>query len=472
MDHLTLDSRSVKNNSLFAAIPGTQVDGHQYISEAVDRGANVVVCEKLPQKLSKKITYVKVDNSAAALGHIACNFYDHPSRQLKLVGVTGTNGKTTTVYLLYQMLRALGYNTGMLTTIHYSIGEQQIKATHTTPHAIVINELLHKMVQHSCTFCVMEVSSHALSQNRTTGLNFDGALFTNITREHLDYHKTFDNYFKAKKILFDDLSADTFALVNADDNHSSDIVEDTQANTYTFGLQHVADYKGKMLENTFSGLKLDIDGEEVHTPLVGGFNAYNIVATYGVGRLLSFDKREVLQALTKAQPVEGRFDYIRGEAGVIGIVDYAHSPDALKQVLQTINEVRTHQETLITVAGCGGDRDREKRPIMGRVASKLSDKVILTSDNPRSEDPGAIIETMKEGITPADQKKVISITDRREAIKTACAMANEKDIVLVAGKGHEKYQVINGEKRPFDDKALLQQFLKDEITSTKEKDHS
>lgn len=457
---LSFDSRKIEKDSLFIAVKGTQSDGHKYITETINKGAIAILCEEIPNEINEKATYVKVSNSALALGIIASNFYDNPSEKIKLVGVTGTNGKTTTVTLLFNLFKKLGYKTGLLSTVKNQINNEIIPSTHTTPDAIQLNYLLNQMIEKGCTHCFMEVSSHAVVQNRIAGIKFTGAIFTNITHDHLDYHKTFDEYIKAKKKFFDDLSADAFALINRDDANGEVMLQNTKAKKNTFSLRSMADFKCKIIENQFSGLHLNIDNQEVWSKLIGNFNAYNLLAVYATAVLLKEDKTNVLTTISTLSSVEGRFQYLRNNNGVIGIVDYAHTPDALLNVLKTINDIRTGNEQVITVVGCGGDRDAAKRPIMAKIACDMSNRVILTSDNPRSENPDTIIKEMQQGVDAVNYKKTVSITDRSEAIKMACSYANEGDIILIAGKGHEKYQEINGVKHPFDDMEILQQNLK------------
>lgn len=445
------DSRKVEKFSLFVAVKGTQTDSHKYIGQCIDAGAVAIVCEEIPSDINSKVTYVKVKDSSLALGLIASNFYDNPSSQLKLVGVTGTNGKTTTVTLLFNLFQKLGYKTGLLSTVKNQINKEVIPSTHTTPDAVQLNALLRQMVDGGCTHCFMEVSSHAVVQNRISGVTFSVAAFTNITHDHLDYHGTFDNYIKAKKGFFDNLSSDCIALVNADDRNSRIMIQNTKAIRKTYALQSAADFKCKIMESQLNGMMLQLDGKEIWTSLIGTFNAYNLLLAYSVAIILKEEKMNVLTVLSDLQPVEGRFQYVTSDNGIIGIVDYAHTPDALKNVLNTIKTLRTGNETLITVVGCGGDRDALKRPVMAEIACASSDKIILTSDNPRSEDPEQIISDMKKGVDPTCYKKVLSIVDRREAIKTACSLAKKGDIILVAGKGHEKYQEIKGVRHPFDD---------------------
>lgn len=456
---VAFDSRAVKAGSVFVATRGTQADGHQFIDTAIEKGAVAVVGEILPAKLNDKVTYVKVKNSNEALGIIASNFYGNPSTALKLVGVTGTNGKTTTVTLLHSLFRKLGYNTGLLSTVENKINEEVIPSTHTTPDAVNLNELLRKMVSQGCTHCFMEVSSHAVVQHRIAGLNFAGAIFTNITHDHLDYHKTFEEYIKAKKMFFDGLSANAYALVNADDKRGLVMLQNTKARKYTYALKTMADFKAKIKSNTFQGLELEMDHKDVWFKLIGSFNAYNLLGVYGASVLLDEDKEEVLTQLSDLYSARGRFDQVVSTGQITAIIDYAHTPDALKNVIDTINDLRQGNEKLITVVGCGGNRDAAKRPIMADIACKGSDKVILTSDNPRNEEPEAIIQDMQKGISITDMKKTLTILDRKEAIKTACALANPKDIILIAGKGHETYQEIKGVKHPFDDKAIVKEIF-------------
>lgn len=451
IESICFDSRKVERFSFFVAIRGEVSDGHLFIQKAIQTGAIAILCEEIPEQKDEKVTYIKVKNTSEALATVAANFYENPSEKLKLVGVTGTNGKTTSVTLLYNLFKLLGYKTGMLSTVCNYIDGEQIAATHTTPDALQLNQLLQRMVEKGCTHCFMEVSSHAVIQHRITALEFAGAAFTNITHDHLDYHKTFDNYIKAKKGFFDNLPATAFALVNKDDKNGEVMLQNTRAIKKTYAINSMADYKCRIIENQFSGLLLTIDGKEFYSKLIGTFNAYNLLLAYSIGVLLKEDSTNVLTALSTLNAVEGRFQYLRSANKITGIVDYAHTPDALKNVLTTINDIRTGNEKVITLVGCGGDRDALKRPLMAKIACDLSDKVILTSDNPRSENPDEIIEQMKKGILPPYNKKSLAILDRREAIKTACSLAQPGDIILVAGKGHEKYQEIKGVKYPFDD---------------------
>jgi UDP-N-acetylmuramoyl-L-alanyl-D-glutamate--2,6-diaminopimelate ligase len=457
---VTFDSRTVKKDSLFVATKGTTVDGHEYIQKAIQNGAIAIVCEQLPTQLEETVTYVKVTDSSYSLGIIACNYYDNPSEKLKLVGVTGTNGKTTTVTLLFNLFKSLGYSVGLLSTVQNRINNTIIPSTHTTPDALTLNELLANMVEQGCEFVFMEVSSHAVVQHRISGISFTGAVFTNITHDHLDYHKTFDAYIKAKKTFFDLLPATAFSLTNRDDKNGPIMLQNTKAQKNTYGLKSLADFKCRIIENHLNGLLLNIDNHEIWVKLIGTFNAYNVLAIYATAILLKQDKTNVLTALSNLNSVEGRFQYIRSSQGVIGIVDYAHTPDALKNVLETIKDIRTGNEQVITLVGCGGDRDVTKRPIMAAIACEYSNKVILTSDNPRSEDPEEILNQMQKGIAPTDAKKTLRISDRREAIKTACSFSNKGDIILIAGKGHEKYQEIKGVKYDFDDLEILKETIK------------
>ncbi len=457
---ITFDSRTVAKDSLFVAIKGTKSDGHDFIAKAIELGAIAIVCENLPAELSEKVSYVRVNDASVALGYMAANFYDQPSESLKLIGVTGTNGKTTTVTLLFQLFRALGIKVGMFTTVRNMINADEIPATHTTPDAIELNRILKMMVEAGCKYVFMEVSSHSVVQHRITALNFSGGVFTNITHDHLDYHGTFDAYIKAKKGFFDLLPASAFALINKDDANASVMVQNSKALKRSFSVRSAADYHCKVLENQFSGLHLNIDGTEMWSKLIGSFNASNMLAVYATAVLLGQEKLNVLTTLSTLGPVEGRFQYFRGETGITAIVDYAHTPDALKNVLSTIRDIRNGNESVITVVGCGGDRDKTKRPMMAAIACEYSDRVVLTSDNPRSETPEAILEDMKEGVEVKCERNVLTVVDRKEAIRTAIAIAKPGDIILVAGKGHEKYQEIKGVKHPFDDMNVVRESLK------------
>ena len=453
--NVVFDSRKVVPGSLFVAVRGTAVDGHDYIEQAVKDGAVVIVCEDLPGHTADEADYLMVANSSNALATLASNFYGNPSAKLKLVGVAGTNGKTTTATLLYQLFRDLGYKCGLLSTVENQINGKIIPSTHTTPDPVALNELLNQMVTSGCDYCFMEVSSHAVAQHRVDGLTFAGGIFSNLTHDHLDYHKTFDSYLKAKKGFFDMLPKTAFALTNADDKNGNVMLQNTKATKKNYGLKNMADFKVKILENQFGGLLLNVDGDEVWFKMVGSFNAYNLLAVYATAMLLGQDKQKVLTSLSKLQGAEGRFDYTISPNKIIGIVDYAHTPDAVQNVLSTVHDIRKGNEKVITVIGCGGDRDKTKRPVMAKTACDWSDKVILTSDNPRSEDPAQIIRDMEAGVDPSNQRKTISIVDRREAIKTAVHLAQPGDIIVLAGKGHEKYQDVNGVKNHFDDKEEL-----------------
>ncbi len=457
---LAFDSREVSKGAAFVAVRGTQVDGHQFIDRAIEGGAVAVVCEVLPLALVKDITYVQVKNAHAALGVMAANFYDNPSRELKMVGITGTNGKTTTTTLLHNLFTDLGYVAGLLSTVINKIGKREVPATHTTPNPIALNQLLREMVEEGCEFCFMEVSSHAIHQERIAGLSFQIAGFTNISHDHLDYHKTFKEYIYAKKKFFDDLSSDAVAIVNSDDSNGLVMVQNTNASIKTFARKTVADYKVKIVENSFAGLVLNLNQHELWTNLIGDFNASNMILVYAIALELGLEEMDVLRGLSKLKSVEGRFEHFKSDKGIVAIVDYAHTPDALKNVLSTIQSVRTRNEQVITVVGCGGDRDRTKRPKMAEISAVLSDQVILTSDNPRTENPEAIIDEMQKGVPAEKSAKVMSITNRKEAIKVACSLAQSGDILLIAGKGHEKYQEINGERFPFDDFNIVTETLK------------
>ncbi|MFZ4400401.1 MAG: UDP-N-acetylmuramoyl-L-alanyl-D-glutamate--2,6-diaminopimelate ligase [Bacteroidales bacterium] len=459
VESLSFDSRTIERACLFIAVKGTQSDGHLYIADTIKKGAIAIVCEELPEELQKDITYIKVKDSSFALGEIASDFYNRPSERLKLVGITGTNGKTTTVTLLFNLFRGLGYNVGLLSTISNRINETEITSTHTTPDAIQLNALLSQMLEKGCSHCFIEVSSHSIIQNRIAGLYFTGAVFSNITHDHLDFHKTFAEYIKAKKLFFDNLSEKAFALTNVDDKNGKVMLQSTKASKFTYSLQTMADFKCRIIENELTGLFLNIDGLEISTKLVGRFNAYNILAVYAVAIFLGEDKIEVLKLLSNLDAAEGRFEYIKSKNNITAIVDYAHTPDALINVLKTIETIRTKNEQLITVVGAGGNRDAQKRPVMAKIACEMSDMLILTSDNPRDENPEDILKQMEAGIDITQKRKVLTIINRKEAIKTACVMAKSGDIILVAGKGHEKYQEIKGVKHHFDDKEILTEFL-------------
>ncbi len=453
---LCIDSREVVKGSVFIAVKGTVVDGHNYIEKAIADGAVAIVCEVLPANTEAGITYVQVKDSAAVVGLLADAFYGAPSSSVKVVGVTGTNGKTTTVTLLYKLFKELGYKVGLISTVQNYINDTIEPSTHTTPNAIAVQRLLYKMADAGCEYVFMEVSSHAVHQHRIAGIRFAGAAFSNITHDHLDYHKTFDEYIRVKKKFFDDLPAGAFALTNIDDKRGMVMLQNTKAERHTYSLKAPADFKGKVLENNLSGLVMTIDHHEAHFRMIGTFNAYNLLAVYGIAVLLGEDKLRVLSILSDLQGAPGRFEAIVSHNDkVLGIVDYAHTPDALINVLATINQMRDKQQQVITVIGCGGDRDKAKRPIMAEVACEHSDRAILTADNPRSEDPEVILNEMESELSATQKRKVLRITDRREAIKTACALAQPEDIILVAGKGHETYQEIKGVKYPFDDKEIL-----------------
>lgn len=449
---LAFDSRKVEDNFLFFALKGTHVDGHNYIETAIKKGAKGIVCETLPSELPFDVTFIQVENSSKALGLIASKFNGEPSKKMKLIGVTGTNGKTTIATLLQKMVMAFGHKAGLLSTITYKINDEEFSASHTTPDQLQLNQLMNKMVDAGCDYCFMEVSSHAVDQQRIAGLDFDGAIFTNITHDHLDYHITFDAYIKAKKQFFDNLKPEAFAITNCDDKNGMVMLQNTKAKKLTYSLRTLADFKNKIIESHFDGTLMNINGKEVWTQFVGKFNAYNLLAVYGTAVSLGFNSDDVLVIISQLHPVNGRFEIIRSNEGVYAIVDYAHTPDALENVLSTIDEMRTRNEQLICVAGAGGDRDKTKRPKMAAIACKYSDKVILTSDNPRTEDPLQILKDMEAGIDPASGRKVVTIADRHEAIKTASMLAQPGDIILIAGKGHEDYQEINGVKHHFDDK--------------------
>jgi len=456
---VTADSRMVSPGGVFVAVKGVHSDGHKYISGAVKCGAKAIVCEEFPLEMDENVVWIKVSDSSLSLGYIASNFYDNPSSRLKLIGVTGTNGKTTIASLLSKVFTMFGYKTGLISTVKYMVGEQEYPSTHTTPDAVSLNSLLAQMADAGCQYCFMEVSSHAVVQHRISGLQFAGGIFTNLTHDHLDYHKTFDAYIKAKKGFFDSLPSGAFALTNVDDRNGLVMLQNTKASQYMYSMRAMADFNGKILENQFTGMLMQINNRELWCKLVGTFNAYNLLAVYGGAVLSGLEPEQVLIAISQLESVEGRFQYIVSPDKVVAIVDYAHTPDALDNVLQTINNLRTRQEQLITVVGCGGDRDAAKRPVMAQLAAQKSDRVIFTSDNPRSEDPDEIIREMMTGVDASVKRKVIAISNRREAIHAACMMAKPGDIVFVAGKGHEKYQDIKGVKYPFDDLEVLKEFF-------------
>ena len=455
---ITFDSRAVEPGTMFVAQVGVHVDGHKFIDSAISKGAAVVLCQTLPETLSADVVYIQTADSSKALGIAASNYFDNPSQCLKLIGITGTNGKTTTVTLLHRMFRELGYSVGLLSTVVNKIDEQEIPSTHTTPDALELNALLRQMADHGCEYCFMEVSSHSIVQQRIAGLHFEGGIFSNITHDHLDFHKTFADYIAAKKAFFDNLPKTAFALTNIDDRNGMVMLQNTQARKYTYSLQSMADFNCRIVENTLQGLLLNIGGKEVWTRLVGKFNAYNLLAIYSTARLCGIAEDEALTHLSRLQAAEGRFEYVNG-SGKMAIVDYAHTPDALKNVLQTINDIMGIEQRLIVVVGCGGNRDALKRPVMAKIAAEMCHTLILTSDNPRTEDPERILDDMEAGLNNAQKESMLRISDRRQAIKTACAMAKEGDIILVAGKGHEKYQEINGVRNHFDDKEELNNIL-------------
>lgn len=455
---IQIDSRKVQPDNLFVAIKGTQVDGHQYIPKAIELGAIAILCETTPQSIQKDITYIVVTSTESEVGQVATRFYGNPSEKVKLVGVTGTNGKTTIATLLYNMFRKLGHKCGLLSTVCNFIEDQQIPADHTTPDPIELNELLKKMVDAGCEYVFMECSSHAIAQKRIGGLFFTGGIFTNLTRDHLDYHKTFENYRNAKKAFFDGLPKSAFAITNADDKNGMVMVQNTKATVKTYSIGTIADFKARIIECHFQGMYLEIDGQEVGVQFTGKFNVSNLLAVYGTARMLGKQKEEILVALSTLHSVNGRMDTLHSPNGFTAIVDYAHTPDALKNVLLAIHEV-DGKGHIITVCGAGGNRDKGKRPLMAKQAVQLSDKVIITSDNPRFEDPQDIINDMLAGLDTQDMKKVISIVDRKEAIRTACMLAQKNDVILVAGKGHETYQEIKGVKHHFDDKEVLQEIF-------------
>ncbi|WP_299885477.1 UDP-N-acetylmuramoyl-L-alanyl-D-glutamate--2,6-diaminopimelate ligase [uncultured Lacinutrix sp.] len=458
--NIHFNSRNIAVSDLFVAIKGTAVDGHDYIEKAVRQGAIAIVCEFLPKTLKEGISYIVVENSSSALAIMASNFYGNPSKNLKLVGVTGTNGKTTIATLLFQLFKKAGYKVGLLSTVVIKVDNKDYKATHTTPDSLTINRYLKEMNDEGVEFCFMEVSSHGIHQKRTEGLDFKGGIFTNLTHDHLDYHDTFAEYRDVKKSFFDNLSRNAFALVNADDKNGTIMLQNTKAKKHKYALKSFADYRAQILENSFNGMLLKINENDVWTKLIGGFNAYNVLAIFATAELLKLEKNEILRLVSELESVSGRFQYFISEEKITAIVDYAHTPDALKNVLETINSIRTKNEELITVVGCGGDRDATKRPKMGHIASALSTKAIFTSDNPRTEEPETIIEDIEKGVEPQNFKKTLSIVDRKQAIKTACQLANAGDIILIAGKGHETYQEVNGERTDFDDYKIVEELLK------------
>ena len=459
INNIEFDSRKIEFNDVFVAIKGVLSDGHNYIDKATDLGALVIICEKIPDKIINGITYVEVDNSNLALSVLAANYYGNPSDDIQLIGVTGTNGKTTVATLLYKLFKKAGFKVGLLSTVKILIDNKEYKATHTTPDSLTISRYLKEMVDEGIEFCFMEVSSHGIDQMRTRNLNFKGAVFTNLSHDHLDYHKDFAAYRDVKKMFFDQLPKNAFALTNSDDKNGKYMLQNTKAKKYTYALKSIADYKSQVLENQFNGLLLKINGQELWVKLIGNFNAYNLLAIYAVADLLGLENLEILQLMSELESVDGRFQYVVSKNNITAIVDYAHTPDALKNILETINAIRSKNEDLITIVGCGGDRDVAKRPKMGNIAASLSSKVIFTSDNPRSENPATIIESMEKGVSGENFNKTLSIADRKQAIKTACQLAKNGDIILIAGKGHETYQEINGKRIDFDDYKIINELL-------------
>ncbi len=459
INNIEFDSRKIEFNDVFVAIKGVLSDGHNYIEKATDLGALVIICEKIPDKIINGITYVEVDNSNLALSVLAANYYGNPSDDIQLIGITGTNGKTTVATLLYKLFKKAGFKVGLLSTVKILIDNKEYKATHTTPDSLTINRYLKEMVDEGIEFCFMEVSSHGIDQMRTRNLNFKGAVFTNLSHDHLDYHKDFAAYRDVKKMFFDQLPKNAFALTNSDDKNGKYMLQNTKAKKYTYALKSIADYKSQVLENQFNGLLLKINGQELWVKLIGNFNAYNLLAIYAVADLLGLENLEILQLMSELESVDGRFQYVVSKNNITAIVDYAHTPDALKNILETINAIRSKNEDLITIVGCGGDRDVAKRPKMGNIAASLSSKVIFTSDNPRSENPATIIESMEKGVSGENFNKTLSISDRKQAIKTACQLAKNGDIILIAGKGHETYQEINGKRIDFDDYKIINELL-------------
>lgn len=459
VNSVEFDSRKVQPKSLFVAQKGLLFNGHEFINKAIQSGANTIVCQEMPLELKENVSYIQVENSDEALAIIAANFFDNPSKELKLIGVTGTNGKTTIVTLLYDLFQKSGYKTGLLSTVQNIVDQKIYKATHTTPNSVLINYYLNEMVESGVEYCFMEVSSHGIHQKRTAGLQFLGGVFTNLTHDHLDYHDSFKEYRDVKKIFFDELPKPAFALVNADDKNGMLMLQNSKAKKYTYALKTMANFKVRILENQFEGLLLNINGSEVWSKLIGGFNAYNLAAVYGVANLLGLDTTETLTIISQLESVNGRFQHVVSKDGITAIVDYAHTPDALKNVLDTINDIRTGNEQVITVVGCGGNRDKAKRPVMGRIASQLSSLVVFTSDNPRNEDPQVILQEIEGGVPPENYKKTISVLDREQAIKTASKFAKKGDIILIAGKGHETYQEINGKRAHFDDYEKITELL-------------
>lgn len=459
INKIEFDSRKIQEKDVFVAIRGTLSNGHDFIEKAIELGAVAIICDELPSKLVTGITYVKVTDTNSALAFLAANFYQNPSANLKLVGITGTNGKTTIASLLYQLFKKAGYKVGLISTVKIMVDDVEYKATHTTPDSLTINYYINEMINLGCEYCFMEVSSHGIHQKRTEGLFFTGGVFTNLTHDHLDYHSSFAEYRDVKKSFFDHLPKTAFALTNSDDKNGSVMIQNSSARKLTYALKSYADYRAQILENQLSGLLLKINDNEVWVQLIGTFNAYNLLAIYGTAVELGLDKIEVLRLLSELESVSGRFQFIISSQKITAIVDYAHTPDALENVLKTIDDIRTKNEQLITVVGCGGDRDKTKRPIMAKIASEISNKAIFTSDNPRTENPEAIIEEMEKGVEAHNYKKTLSILDRKQAIKTACQLANSGDIILIAGKGHETYQEINGVRHHFDDMETVKEIL-------------
>ena len=459
VNKIEFDSRKIELNDVFVAIRGSLSDGHTFIDKALELGASAIICETFPERIVNGVTYIQVKSSNEALAFLSANFYENPSQKLRLVGVTGTNGKTTIASLLYQLFKNAGYKVGLLSTVKILVDETEYKATHTTPDSLTINHFLNEMVETGCEFCFMEVSSHGVHQKRTEALHFEGGIFTNLSHDHLDYHNTFAEYRDVKKSFFDHLPKSAFAIVNVDDKNGAVMVQNTKAKKVTYALKSYADYRAQILENQFTGLLLKVNNHELWTKLIGSFNAYNLLAIFATAIELGLEEQEALRLVSALESVSGRFQYIVSESKITAIVDYAHTPDALENVLKTIENIRTRNEQLITVVGCGGDRDKTKRPIMAKIASELSDKVIFTSDNPRTENPETIIEEMEKGVEPQNFKKTLSIVDRKQAIKTACQLANSGDIILIAGKGHETYQEINGVRHDFDDMKIVKEIL-------------
>lgn len=459
VNKIEFDSRKIQENDVFVAIRGTVSNGHDFIEKAINLGATVIVCDILPSLIITGVTYIQVKDTNSALAFLASNYYQNPSANLKLVGITGTNGKTTIASLLYQLFKKAGYKVGLISTVKIMVDDTEYKATHTTPDSLTINYYLAEMNAVGVEYCFMEVSSHGIHQKRAEGLHFAGGIFTNLSHDHLDYHPTFAEYRDVKKSFFDHLPKSAFALTNIDDKNGNVMLQNTSARKLTYALKSYADYKAQILENQLSGLLLKINDNEVWVRLIGTFNAYNLLAIYGTAVELGLDKLEVLRLLSELESVSGRFQFIISDQKITAIVDYAHTPDALENVLKTINDIRTNNEQLITVVGCGGDRDKAKRPIMANIATTMSNKIIITSDNPRTEDPIDIIEDMEKGVEPQNHKKTLSIVDRKQAIKTACQLANPNDIILIAGKGHETYQEIQGVRYDFDDMKIVKELL-------------